>query len=51
MNADWRREQAAAGRLTLGQCLAWAARASHEVPLINGEYFFIAEHTPEALDA
>ena len=29
------------GQLTLGEMLRWAARAPHEVPLVNGEFFFI----------
>lgn len=28
--------------LTLLECLRWAARASHEVPLCNGEFEFVA---------
>ena len=35
------------GELTLGDCLHWAARAPHEVPLLGGEYAFIAIRTPE----
>ena len=35
------------GELTLDQCGAWARRAPHEVPLINGEFAFIAVFTPE----
>jgi hypothetical protein len=30
------------GNLTLGEMLRWAASAPHEVPLVNGEFFFIA---------
>ncbi len=30
------------GQLTLGEMLRWAARAPHEVPTVNGEFFFIA---------
>ena len=40
-----------AGRLTLRQCCAWAARRPHEVPLLNGEFEFIAAFTPEAAEA
>ena len=39
-----------AGRLTLQQCCAWAARRPHEVPLLNGEFQFIAALTPEAIE-
>ncbi len=35
------------GELTLDQCSAWARRAPHEVPLINGGFAFIAITTPE----
>ncbi len=35
------------GELTFDQCSAWARRAPHEVPLINGEFAFIAISTPE----
>ena len=28
--------------LTLQECCAWAARAPHEVPLLDGEFAFIA---------
>ena len=30
------------GNFTLGEMLRWAARAPHEVPLVNGEFFFIS---------
>ena len=36
------------GELTLDQCCAWAARHPEQVPLVNGEFEFIAAHTPEA---
>ena len=29
------------GRLTLGEMLRWAARHPDEVPLVDGEFFFI----------
>jgi hypothetical protein len=29
------------GKLTLGEMLRWAARAPEEVPIVNGEFFFI----------
>ena len=51
MNASQRREAARTGHLTLGEMLRWAAGAPHEVPLVNGEWFFItalsAESEPE----
>jgi len=40
-----------AGRLTLAECLAWAARYPDEPPTINGEWAFIAIRTPEVADA
>lgn len=39
---EQRRETFRDGGLTLGQCFAWAARAAHEVPLVDGEFEFIA---------
>ena len=30
------------GQLSLGEMQRWAARAPNEVPLVNGEFFFIA---------
>ena len=35
------------GDLTLEQCCAWAARYPHQVPLLHGEFEFIAAYTPE----
>ena len=37
-----------AGALTLKECCQWAARAPHEVPIVDGEFEFIAAFTPEA---
>lgn len=39
-----------AGDLTLAECSRWAARAPHEVPLVNGEFEYIAAFTPEACE-
>ena len=36
------------GDLTLEQCCAWAARYPQQVPLLHGEFEFIAAFTPEA---
>ena len=36
-----------AGELTLKECCQWAARVPHEVPIVNGEFEFIAAFTPE----
>ena len=30
------------GQLSLGEMLAWARRAPSEVPVVDGEFFFIA---------
>jgi hypothetical protein len=38
------------GELTLGECLRWAARAPEEVPLLNGEFAFIAIRMPDVAD-
>jgi len=35
------------GDLTMEQCCAWAARYPHQVPLLHGEFEFIAAFTPE----
>jgi hypothetical protein len=39
-----------AGDLTLKECCHWAARAPQEVPIVNGEFEFIAAFTPEACE-
>jgi hypothetical protein len=39
-----------AGRMTWRQQCAWAARRPHEVPRLNGEFEFIAIHTPEVAE-
>lgn len=39
------------GRLTMHQCSKWAQRRPREVPLLNGEFEFIAITTPEVADA
>ena len=35
------------GRLSLQQCAEWAARRPHEVPLVNGEFAYIAMYDAE----
>jgi hypothetical protein len=40
-----------AGRLSLRLCLHWAGRRPEEVPLLDGEWEFIAIATPEITDA
>ena len=51
MTADERREEMFAGRLSFRLCFHWANHAPHEVPLLNGEWWFIAVETPEVADA
>jgi hypothetical protein len=38
------------GELTIEQCCAWASRNPGQVPLINGEFEFIAAYTPEVCE-
>ena len=40
-----------AGRLSLFQCCAWAARRPDQVPILNGEFEFIASYMPEVAEA
>ncbi len=36
------------GHPTLGEMLRWSARRPEDVPLINGEFFFLAAFTADA---
>lgn len=38
------------GELTMEQCSAWAARYPEQVPLLEGEFEYIARLTPEVCD-
>jgi hypothetical protein len=38
------------GKLSLEQCAAWAARYPEQVPLINGEFEYLAAFTPEVAE-
>ena len=38
------------GDLNLFQCLTWAARHPDQVPLLNGEWWFIAIRMPEVAE-
>ena len=38
------------GDLTLEQCATWAARHPEQVPLLNGEFEYLARLTPEACE-
>ncbi len=50
MSSDERVTAMRRGELTWGQLYEWASRAGYEVPLLNGEYEFIAAYTPEIAD-
>ena len=47
MTAEQRVSAMRRGELNFRQLLEWARRAPEEVPTINGEWEFIAAHTPE----
>jgi hypothetical protein len=51
MSAEERQAAMWAGKLTWGQLFEWAKRAPREVPLIDGEFAFIAIYTPEVAEA
>jgi hypothetical protein len=38
------------GSLSMEQCCAWASRYPRQVPLINGEWEFIAAYMPEVCE-
>jgi hypothetical protein len=38
------------GELSLDSCCLWAAGYPHEVPLLDGEFEFIARTTPEVCE-
>lgn len=38
------------GDVSMEQCCAWAARHPRQVPLINGEFEFIAAYMPEVCE-
>jgi hypothetical protein len=46
MSAEERVQAMRAGRLSLALCLHWASRRPREVPLLDGEWEFIAISTP-----
>ena len=50
MSSDERLAAMCAGRWTYAQCCHWAARWPEEVPLINGEFAFIAAFEAEAAE-
>jgi hypothetical protein len=51
LRALWRMTERIAamrrGELTLQQCAAWASRHPEQVPLVNGEFEYLAALTPE----
>lgn len=51
MTRDERVRAMRAGKLSMRLCLHWASRRPREVPLLNGEWEFIAIRTPEVADA
>jgi hypothetical protein len=50
MSPDERRAAARCGELTYAEACKWAARFPGEVELIDGEFWFIAQRTPEAAE-
>src|SRR4051794_30638872 len=50
LTPDQRVRAMRAGQLSLRLCLHWANHAPHEVPVLNGEWEFIAVRTPEIAD-
>jgi len=50
MSPERRRAAMWRGELTWGQLFEWAKLAPDEVPLINGEWAFIAAYTPEVAE-
>jgi hypothetical protein len=50
LSPDERRAAARRGELTYGEACKWAARYPHEVELVDGEFWFIAQRTPEATE-
>jgi hypothetical protein len=50
ISPDERRAAARRGELTYAEACKWAARYPHEVELVDGEFWFIAQRTPEATE-
>ncbi len=48
MNVEQRVQAMRKGELSLEQCAAWAARYPEQVPILNGEFEYLAAFTPEA---
>jgi hypothetical protein len=50
LSPEERREAGRRGELTYAEACKWAARFPHEVELVDGEFWFIAQRTPEAVE-
>lgn len=50
MTPDERVRAMRAGKLSLRLCLHWASRASHEVPLVDGEWAFLSAHIVDVVE-
>lgn len=50
MTPDQRVAAMRRGALSMEQCCAWAARHPEQVPLINGEFEFLAAYLPEVCE-
>ena len=48
MTPTQRRQAAQRGQLSLGEMLKWASRRPNEVPIVNGEWFFIAAYLADS---
>ena len=51
MTPAQRRQAAQRGQLSLGEMLKWASRRPHEVPIVNGEFFFITPYLTNTEDS
>jgi hypothetical protein len=51
MSQDERVAAMYAGELSQSQCFGWARRAPAKIPTLEGEFWFIAVHTPEICEA
>jgi hypothetical protein len=51
MSRQQRLAAAQRGELTLGEMLRWAARRPNEVPLVDGEFFFITAVSADTHEA
>ena len=50
MTPAQRREAAQRGQLSLGEMLKWAPRRPHEVPIVEGDFFFIIAFLADAAE-